>query len=628
MTTGWLRAILAAMPMLICSQAACAADSGEDVDLSKLSLEELANLPVRSASKRPEPVSAAPTALFVITNEDIESAPATSLPEMLRLAPNLGVQQVDASQYAITARGFNGIETSNKLLVLIDGRTIYTPLSSGVLWELHSPLLEDIDQIEVISGPGGTLHGANAVNGVINVTSKTAYDTLGLLARASAGADERNAALRYGLALGSGGALRLYGNWQDREDLRAGVGPDLVDRRRGWQTGFRADIATATDQFTVQGDVFDQRTYVVRGDGANGQNLLARWSRALSPTSSLRVQAYYDRFEREFMLARDALSTFDVDAQLNIRSGAHDWVFGAGARTLRDQFRNDLNEFRLEPPSRRLWVWNGFIQDRFRISEALSLTAGLKLQESSFSGLEFLPNVRLAWQPNQDSLFWTAVSRAVRTPSRIDRQLIAPPVLVASNFRSEKLVAFEAGYRGRPHQKATLSISAFYNIYDDIRTTEASPGGVLPIHLANGISGHTWGIEAWSTIQARPWWRLSLGASTIWKDLEVDPGHLDLAARDAIGYDPNWQVMARSEMDVTQRLRLTLGARAVDGIEMGPPIGSYVEADARIGYRVGDHIELFVSGLNLLHDRHAESNDPDRAQLPERKVLAGARAQF
>ena len=246
------------------------AGSGPD-DLAGLTIEELANIEVRSVSKSSEPLSAAPAALYVITNQDIRTSPATSLPEVLRMAPNLGVQQVDAGQYAISARGFNGIETSNKLLVLIDGRTIYTPLSSGVLWELHSPLLEDIDQVEVISGPGGTLYGPNAVNGVINVASKSAFNTIGVLARGAIGGQDRNAALRYGLALGGSGAVRVYGNWQDRKGLATGVGPDVDDRRRGWQAGFRADFATSDDEFTIQGDVFDQKTYALAGDGASGR---------------------------------------------------------------------------------------------------------------------------------------------------------------------------------------------------------------------------------------------------------------------------------------------------------------------------------------------------------------------
>jgi iron complex outermembrane receptor protein len=278
-----------------------ALNTAAEPDLSALSIEELAQIPVRSASKREEPLSGAATALYVITENDILTSAATSLPEVLRLAPNLQVQQIDASQYAITARGFNGPETANKLLVLIDGRSIYTPLQSQVFWNLHSPLLEDINQIEVISGPGGTLYGPNAVNGVVNITSRDAQDTIGTMLRGTAGAYERTAAVRHGLALGSSGAARVYAHYHDREELPDGVGFDGNDAFRGWQAGFRADFGSEADHITVQGDVFDAEAERVEGDGNKGHNLLARWSRTLDASTSFQLQAYYDDFEREFI---------------------------------------------------------------------------------------------------------------------------------------------------------------------------------------------------------------------------------------------------------------------------------------------------------------------------------------
>jgi len=608
--------------------AATPAIAQEEPDLSDLSIEELSQINVRSASKRDEPLSGVARSLYVITGDEIASSSATSLPEALRLAPNLQVQQVDSAQYAITARGFNSVETSNKLLVLIDGRTIYTPLSSGVLWELHSPLLEDLAQIEVISGPGGTLYGPNAVNGVVNIMSRSALETIGGLARFGAGGHERNAAARYGFALGDTAAIRFYANWQERDELLAGAGAERDDSYDGWQAGFRADYSTERDQVTFQGDLFDQQSHQLQGEGASGGNLLARWSRVLSERSSFQLQAYYDQFERDFLLVHDALETFDAEAQLNHSSGAHDLVVGAGMRTLRDHFRNDLNFFQLDPPSERLWVFNVFARDRITVAPELSIIAGLKAERSSFTGFEILPNARIAWQPDDETLLWASVSRAVRTPSRIDRNLTGLPILAPSiDFRSEKLVAFETGYRGRPFAGTNLSVSAFFNLYDDIRTTETTNGG-LPLQLRNGASGHTYGIEAWSTSQLLPWWRLSLGLSTIWKDFEVAPGRVDLAQLDAIGHDPTWQLLARSHMDITPRLALNVGVRAVDEISTGAEIDSYVEADAKVSYRVTDNLELFVAGRNLLDERHAESNDPDRGQLPERSLFAGSRIRF
>ena len=605
-----------------------AVELASDQDLSELTIEQLAQLTVRSASKRDEPLSAAPTALFVITGEEILSSAAHLLPEALRLAPNLQVQQVDSRQYAITARGFNSVETSNKLLVLIDGRTIYSPFSSSVFWELHNRLVEDIDQIEVISGPGGTLHGPNAVNGVVSFITRDARDTVGGLVRATAGDYERTLGARYGTGLGANGAVRFYAHLFDREDLEAGNGPDINDRFRGWQAGFRADFATEADHFTLQGDMFDTDVESLPGDGDFGRNLLARWTRQTSPDSTLRLQAYYDHYERDFLLVHDSLQTFDVEAQFEARSGRHDLIAGGGVRTTRDEFINNLNPFQLDPPSRRLWVYNAFVQDRIRFGDTLALTLGLKAEKTTFTGVELMPNARIAWQPNEHTLLWGAVSRAVRTPSRIDRQLAFLPILAPANdFDSEKLIAFEAGYRGQPSRRINLSVSVFYNLYDDIRTTEFT-GNPLPIRLRNGLEGETYGIEAWGSAQLATWWRLNLGLATLWKDFELKPGRVDLAQRDSLGHDPNYQLLARSHMQITDRLALNMGLRLVGALSGLPGLRSYVEADGRLAYRLSDTLELYVAGRNLLHDTHAESDDPQRAQLVERSVFAGTRVRF
>jgi iron complex outermembrane receptor protein len=602
-------------------------------DLSHLSIEELAQLPVRSASKREEPLSQAPTALYVITGDDIVTSAADSLPEALRLAPNLNVQQINGHEYAISARGFNSLETSNKLLVLIDGRSIYSTLHSGVFWDLRTPMLEDIDQIEVISGPGGTLYGPNAVNGVINVTTRDASETIGGLVRGTAGTFEQSAAARYGVALGGSGALRFYGNWFNFDDhQQASIGPaGLGDRFHGWRAGFRSDFTTERDHFTLQGDLFDNRIESLPGDGNKGQNVLGRWTRTLSDAASLEVQAYYDNVDRRYMLTRDTLETVDFQGQLNLRAGSHDLVLGGGLRTTRDGFVNNLNAFALNPQSRRLWIYNGFIQDRFALTPTLSVIAGVKAEQTSFTGLQFLPNLRFAWHPNEQSLLCAAVSRAVRTPSRIDRQLEFAPLLTGGNFQSEKLIAFEAGYRGQPTRRTSLSVSVFYNRYDDIRTTEFQPGGLLPIQLMNGLEGHSYGVEAWSVSQLTPWLRVSLGLSTIWKNFHFKPGHADLALRDELGHDPNLQLFARAELNPVDRLRMSLGLRrigALDDSASEPPIHGYFEADANINYRLTQALELYVAGNNLLHATHLESNDTSRVKLAQRSVFIGARVRF
>lgn len=619
-------ALLALAPRAATAQAPAAGPETVEA-LRDLSIEQLAQIEVHSASKQAEPISRAPTSIFVVTGGDILRSAATSLPEALRLAPNLQVQQLDARQFAVTARGFNGAESSNKLLVLIDGRSVYTTLHSGVFWELHSPLLEDVAQIEVISGPGGTLYGPNAVNGVVSVASHDARDTLGGLIRGTAGPRERTLALRYGAALGDGGAFRVYANGFEREDMPAGPAPDNDDGFSGWQAGFRADFGGDRDHVTVQGDMFDTDVDLLPGDGDRGHNLLARWTHRFGDQRSLQVQAYYDDYRRRFTLVTDALETFDVEAQLNARMGSHHLVAGGGIRTTRDEFINNLNGFHLEPQSRRLWIVNGFIQDRMALTPRLDLIAGLKLERSSFSGVELLPNLRLAWRPSDRATLWGAVSRAMRTPSRIDRQLVFLPLLAeATDFESEKLIALEAGYRGQPGASTTLSVSLFYNLYDDIRTTEFT-GNPLPIRLQNSLEGQTWGGEAWLTQQLSSRWRASLGVATLGKDFRLKNGAVDLSNRASLGDDPNFQVVARSQLDLTDRLQLDLGLRGVDDLG-DSDVGGYVEADARLGWRISDLIELYAAGNNLLHKSHVESNDTTRAQRIERSVYVGTRLRF
>lgn len=622
--------VLGLSVLLTClhSQALAAQDEQPDPSeqaLSDLSIEQLAQLPVRSASKRLESLSDVPAALFVITGDDATSGGNLTLPEALRLAPNIAVQQVSSSEYAISARGFNGLQASNKLLALIDGRTIYTPLAASVYWQLHMPVMEDVQQIEVISGPGGTLYGPNAVNGVVNITSRDALDTIGTLVRGTAGSRKGSLALRHGLALGGGGAIRFYGQFLRRDGLPSRTGGLVDDDFRGWQAGFRSDFVTDRDHLTIQGDLFGTRVHTGADDVASGHNLIARWSRTLGASSSFEIQAYADRFSRQFILVDDSLQTMDVEGQLNLASGPHQLVAGAGLRTTRDEFVNRLNIFNLNPSSRRLWVGNIFLQDQIRLSSQLSLIAGLKVERSTFSGWQFLPNVRLAWKPAERHLLWTAVSRAVRTPSRIDRQLEAPPFLIAApQFTSEKLVAFELGYRGQPTAWTSLSVNGFVNRYDDLRTTELVGGS---FQLRNGKRGVTYGIEAWGSVQVAEPWRISLGASTLWKDLEDKPGRLDFAPRNSVGNDPEWQLTARSELDLGPRLSLTIDGRAVGPIRQAPRIGGYTELGGQLSFQLAPTIELFVAGRNLLHRTHLESNDP-AAELAQRSILAGARSRF
>ncbi|MES2442878.1 MAG: TonB-dependent receptor [Pseudomonadota bacterium] len=630
MRTAWYVSLL--LPLAALPMAAQAEE--EQQDLSSLSIEELAQLPVRSASKQEEPLSAAPTSLFVITDADIARANGTSLTEVLRLAPNLHVEKLSATQTTIAARGFAGFETSNKLLVLIDGRSVYSTLHSGVFWDLHSPLLEDLQQIEVISGPGGTLYGPNAVNGVINILSKDAADTQGALVRGTASANERTAGARYGFKIGDSAALRVYANYYDREDTPTdtGFGPALDESIRGWQAGFRADLGSDASHVTLQGDAFDNETFMIPGEGNHGYNILARWTREIAGNASVQFQGYYDFYQRRSLLTTDRLETADFEGQVNFHSGAHSLVGGLGIRTTRDEFINDLNAFQLDPRRDRLWIANGFVQDRFALSPHVSVVAGIKLEGSSFSGLEVLPNLRFAWQPNDRTLFWTSVSRAVRTPSRIDRNLTEPTFLAkAPDFESENLVAVEAGYRGQPGRNTSLSVSLYFNRYEKLRSVHfigfGTPTAPFPLQLNNDLEGDELGVEAWGTQQLTPWWRVSAGATLLKRDFGVRQGGTDIGGAASIGRDPSYQVMLRSQVTLPQGLIFDAGLRAVDSLP-NPHVDGYVEADARLAYRITDAVELYVAGDNLLHASHVESNDVQRTTLIERNISLGARLRF
>jgi len=596
--------------------------------LRGLSIEELTQVSVSSASKAPEPLGQAAAALYVITAEQIRRSPALSLAELLREAPNLQVQRIDARQYAISARGFNGYETANKLLARIDGRSIYSTLAAQIYWELHNPILEDLQQIEVVSGPGGTLYGPNAVNGVINIASKSALETLGGLARGTVGAGERSAALRYGVGVGDG-ALRIYGNYFDREGLPAGTGGDKDDDFSGVQGGFRMDLPLGANTFTLQGDIFDTNTDGAPGDGEHGRNLLARLSGPIGGAATFQVQGYYDQFGRDFTMVRDRLETFDLEGQANLTLGRHDLVLGAGARTTKDLFDNDLNPFILTPQSKRLYIFNAFAQDKIALTPRLDLIAGLKVEHSSFAGLELLPSIRIAWRPADDHLLWSAVSRAVRTPTRIDRDLNFLPLLArATEFESEQLTAIEAGYRGQPTPSTTLSVNVFYNLYDKLRSTELAPGDVLPIRLANGLEGNSYGIEAWATQQLAPWLRLRLGLATLAKDFEAKPGVTDIAGRPSTGRDSDYNLFVRSAIDLAPNVELDFGFRAIDSLDGLPRVDSFIEADARLGWRVTEGLELYVAGTNLLDKAHEEAGFVNASQHVERSTYAGTRLRF
>ena len=582
-------------------------------DLSALSIEELANVPVTSVSRRPQPLSQAPASIYVINQDDIRRTAGTSIPEILRLAPNLQVARVNSASYGISARGFNhSTATSNKLLVLMDGRTVYSPLFSGTFWDAQHTMLADIDRVEVISGPAGTLWGSNAVNGVINITSKNSRETQGTLVDARAGSLQDNLSARHGGMLGTNTSYRVYATGIHNRALSR---VDRLASHDGWsnlQGGFRADWADATDTATLQGDLYRGKGEVVPGQIANtmiaGQNLMASWSRQMEDRSTFKLQAYYDHARRTALSGiRATVDTYDISTQYDFAMGeTQTIVVGGGYRLTDDLFLGGPATSFLSPARKSLGLGNVFVQDTITLNPALSLTLGVKLEHNDYTGAEFMPDARLAWRASDTSVVWLSAARAVRTPSRFDTELFATTTFAGgAGFVSEDLLAFELGYRGQPLSDVSVSVSAFFNIYDDLRTVEATTPTVFPLMIKNGMDGNTYGAAAWGTYAATDWWRLKAGANVLRKELHLKPGSRDFFGVAFAGNDPSFQFQAQSDMDLGQDVNFNVSLRSIDALA-SPRVGAYTEADAKISWRVVDNLQLSLAGMNLLHERHVE----------------------
>jgi iron complex outermembrane receptor protein len=673
---GILAALAAAAvlaPPAAGAQAAPPAGPDSSADLTELSLEELMNVEVTSVSRRAETISEAAAAIYVLTQEDLRRAGVTTIPEALRLVPGLQVARATANTWAISARGFNG-RFANKLLVLIDGRSVYTPLFSGVFWDVQDTLLEDIERIEVIRGPGATLWGANAVNGVINIITKSARQTRGGLVTAAAGSEiDYLGGARYGAEAGRA-SWRVYAKAFERGPGARADGSDADDDWALARGGFRVDATLAEgDELTVQGDLYDgdsgerltlvplpalaPRTMALE-NRLSGGNLLARWSRALAGASHLTLQAYYDRSERDLpSILGETRDTFDLDFQHALTSDRHKLVWGLGVRRTRDRF--DGSDFiSLLPEERTDDLYSGFLQDEIAlVPERVWLTVGTKVEENDYTGLEVQPSVRALWTPRPRQSLWAAVSRAVRTPSRAeaDVRLVgdvlppgalfpgAPPAIAlflgSADFGSEELLAYEAGYRVGLAAGLFLDVAAFYNDYDELRTSTAGepslvlapvPHLVIPNVIDNRMAGETWGLE----IAARWWvsdrWRLDAAYGFLEMDLEVAGEDPILSAEVLEGESPEQQLSLRSSWDVTAALELDLVGRYVGALP-SQGVEEYVEADLRLGWRVRPGLTVTVVGRNLLDDRHREFVPeiiPTEPTTVERSVHAAATWTF
>jgi len=592
-------------------------------EIADLSLEELAGIEVTSVSRRAEPLSAAPASIYVITADAIHRAGVSSLPEALRLAPNLQVARINASQYAISARGFNNT-FGNKLLVLIDGRTVYTPFFSGVLWDQQDVMLADVERIEVISGPGATLWGANAVNGVINVITRSSAETQGLMAVAGGGERERGLALRYGAALGDSGHVRFYAKTANIRHTDTVTDTAVTDGTERHQLGFRADWNSNADTYTLQGDTYRTRAeyrgrfgpFELTPIATTGTNVLGRWTRRLGGDSDLRVQFYFDHSERDdALLYRPRTDIGDAEFQHSMALDNHRLVWGAGYRRAQDHIDPGVF-FAFVPASRTLTWTNVFVQDGVKLQPGLELTLGLKFERNDFTGTETLPNLRLAWQPAAGELVWGAVSRAVRAPAQLDRDLRLPPrppyiIAGGPDFVSEVANVLELGYRAQPTPAWSYSATAFLHDWQRLRSGQTPPNA----QVQNMIDGKTYGVEAWAAWQALPTWRLSAGASTLQKDLHLQPGSTDPDGPVKLGDDPDYQWSLRSAFNPAEGHEIDVALRRVAGLPEGQ-VPAYTAVDARYGWRVTRDVELSLVGQNLFGSEHSEFGKLPRSEFP------------
>lgn len=601
-------------------------------ELRGMSINELANIAVSSVTKTAQPLAEAPAAIFVITHDMAVRSGATTVPELMRLAPNLQVYQRTATNYVVTARGHNGNTAaqsfSNKLLVLIDGRSVYSPLYSGVYWDMQDVLPQDIDRIEVVSGPGAALWGANAVNGVINITMRDTRETQGLMVAAQGGAFQRAASLRLGGAAGADANWRVYlrGNEGDETQSMTGVpGGDAWHRLHG---GARIDWAPgADDQIMVEGALFGGRHG--RLDEADelisGGHVLARWTHQAANGNELQIRGYYDSALRRSVdesSGRFRVDTVDLDMQHSLALGeASRLVWGGDLRLSR--YRLDgAGGLVFDPPARTLRLASLFAQASTTLAPGLTFSAGLKLEDDPYTGVSLLPDARLSWQITDGAMLWAAVSRAVRSPTPFDvdvQEWIDDQLLLRGNpaFRTEKLTAFQLGGRFQPTSSLSFSISGYYNRHDDLRSLELSDGG-LPLIWGNGLEGESYGVELWGSYRPAEWWTLSASVGLAGDAYQFDVSSSGLLGPSQLGSDPRRQMALRSAMTFAG-ITLDASLRHVGPLPE-PSLPAYTEVDARIGWQVAPDLELALIGNNLLNRWHREY--PDGNALP-RQVRIG-----
>ncbi|MDB6066030.1 MAG: TonB-dependent receptor, plug [Pedosphaera sp.] len=614
-------------------------------DATDLTLDQLVNIRVTSVSKKETLLEQSPAAISVITQEDIRRSGLTSIPELLRMVPGMDVAQINASEWAVSARGFNG-QFANKLQVLVDGRSIYNPIFAGVRWHVQDLVLEDLDRIEVIRGPGATLWGANSVNGVINIITKSAEETQGLLVSSSYGtAEQPSSSIRYGGELATNLFYRVYAKYVNHDEFEDSMGNETPDAWNAFRGGMRLDWeATIADRFTIQGDYyrgnFDQPTQlptltppfstnITADNGETGGNVLARWTHEFSESSEITIQAYYDRMAGADADAKEVVDVYDFDLQHRFSWGGRQGiVWGMGYRYY-PTYNSPSSFLNWNRQNRNDQLFSAFVQDDLTLIEnRLHLTFGSKIEHNDYTGFEYQPSGRLLWTPSQKQTVWGAVSRAVRTPSQLDRDSqynatvfqpspASPPVLVKifgnPNFQSEKIMSYELGYRVEPIPKLSFDLAAFYTVYDSLESIQPSgapffvvapmPHLVVPESFGNGLSGETYGAELSAQWRVTEYWKLAGSYSLLHMHLRPDPS--------SVGDSPQQQFQVHSYLDLPLHLELNGAAYFVDQINPQSGTGrvqisSYVRLDAGVVWHPSKSLEIGIWGQNLLSDHHAE----------------------
>lgn len=631
-------------------------------DYFDMAPEQLLDAEVMSVSKRSETVSTAPAAVYVITHDDIARAGVLTIPDALRMAPGVQVAQADSNSWAISIRGQNSI-LANKILVMIDGRTVYNPLFAGTYWEAQDVMMEDIDRIEVIRGPGGTLWGANAVNGVINIITRKTSETEGNLITAGYGMHEQGfTSARHGGSFGRDNYYRVYGKAFNRDNYVSPAGVEGVDNWNSGRAGFRMDWS---DDFTLQGDAYQTKadqmgniisftapfsTLVNERVTYQGANMLVRWKKDLSNGAQFTLQSYLDYTRRnEPMLLDDKRVIFDTESQYDFAQiGAHSLTTGLGYRFVTDN-ENAAPVTFFNPDEDKSHLFSTFIQDKITLSpNKWYLTVGTKLEHNDFSGFEVQPNARLQWFPDEKQSVWTSVSRAVRIPSRLEQDVFLTAIADAGNrytivgnsdFDSEELIAYEIGYRNQITQAFSIDTAAYFNDYDKLAafntlTPFVVNDGVNPPYLfrpynyLNAVEGQIYGFELTAGWNIRRNWKLSANYSYNDINLHSDNANLVNPEADENG-TPHHQASLRSNWDVNEKLSLNTSLYYVGEMNQNNT-GDYVRVDMNLGWKINDSMQFNLVGQNLLEDRHREygSSTGINATEIERSIFAKLTWQF